>query len=255
MSYSGYDIEDAVVLNAASLDRGFGRCVVLRKHASVLRRHTNRTADRVVPPPPAPISAAAAAAAAGAIAAAGNDPAAVAAAAASAAASATNQRPPGRMRLLDADGIAAVGEVVRPGDVLLNKQSPTNTKDYAPTPAPAALAAWRAVPPVAASLTLAAAGLAASTRATTSAWSARASEKSVGAGWWWEGWWGGCCCWGRQNIMFAVRRRRRKSRKLFKREGGGEKKKSSFPSPFRCLFLVGLCLRIAHSSSVTCLMR
>ena len=33
MSYSGYDIEDAIVMNRASLDRGFGRCIVLRKHA------------------------------------------------------------------------------------------------------------------------------------------------------------------------------------------------------------------------------
>lgn len=32
MSYSGYDIEDAVVLNKGSLDRGFGRCMVFRKH-------------------------------------------------------------------------------------------------------------------------------------------------------------------------------------------------------------------------------
>lgn len=31
MSYSGYDIEDAIVMNKASLDRGFGRCIVLRK--------------------------------------------------------------------------------------------------------------------------------------------------------------------------------------------------------------------------------
>lgn len=32
MSYSGYDIEDAIVMNKASLDRGFGRCVAMKKY-------------------------------------------------------------------------------------------------------------------------------------------------------------------------------------------------------------------------------
>jgi hypothetical protein len=47
--YSGYDIEDAVVLNKASLDRGFGRCVVLRKSSSNMKRYANQTIDRINP--------------------------------------------------------------------------------------------------------------------------------------------------------------------------------------------------------------
>ncbi len=32
MSYSGYDIEDAIVMNKSSLDRGFGRCANLKRY-------------------------------------------------------------------------------------------------------------------------------------------------------------------------------------------------------------------------------
>lgn len=32
MSYSGYDIEDAIVMNKSSLDRGFGRCIAMKKY-------------------------------------------------------------------------------------------------------------------------------------------------------------------------------------------------------------------------------
>ena len=47
MSYSGYDIEDALVLNKASCDRGFGRCQVYRKYATTLRKYPNNTEDRI----------------------------------------------------------------------------------------------------------------------------------------------------------------------------------------------------------------
>src|SRR5271169_4104736 len=47
MSYSGYDIEDALVLNKASCDRGFGRCQVFRKYAVPLRKYPNGTEERI----------------------------------------------------------------------------------------------------------------------------------------------------------------------------------------------------------------
>lgn len=41
-----YDIEDAIVMNRASLDRGFGRCIVLRKYGTSLKKYANRTQVR-----------------------------------------------------------------------------------------------------------------------------------------------------------------------------------------------------------------
>lgn len=98
MSYSGYDIEDAIVMNRASLDRGFGRCIVMRKYGVQIKKYSNRTTDRIVPPTPAQAGST------------------------------------GRHRLLDKDGIAAVGERISPGDVYVNKQSPSNTRDPLPNP-------------------------------------------------------------------------------------------------------------------------
>jgi len=69
-------------MNRASLDRGFGRCIVLRKYGTSLKKYANRTQDRIVLP---------AAAAAG--------PAAR----------------PAKFRLLDRDGIAAAGEILTQG--------------------------------------------------------------------------------------------------------------------------------------------
>ncbi|KAJ2834824.1 DNA-directed RNA polymerase III complex subunit Rpc2 [Coemansia furcata] len=51
MSYSGYDIEDALVINKSSLDRGFGRCQVMRKFTAIVRKYANGTYDRVLGPP------------------------------------------------------------------------------------------------------------------------------------------------------------------------------------------------------------
>lgn len=47
MSYSGYDIEDALVLNKASIDRGFGRCQVFRKYTTELQKYPNGRRERI----------------------------------------------------------------------------------------------------------------------------------------------------------------------------------------------------------------
>jgi len=54
MSYSGYDIEDAIVLNKASVDRGFGRCIVLKKQTCLIKNYTNGGKDKLQSPPNAP---------------------------------------------------------------------------------------------------------------------------------------------------------------------------------------------------------
>lgn len=50
MSYSGYDIEDALIVNKASLDRGFGRCQVFRNAKCVIKRYADGTSDRIQGP-------------------------------------------------------------------------------------------------------------------------------------------------------------------------------------------------------------
>ncbi|EOD48580.1 putative dna-directed rna polymerase iii polypeptide protein [Neofusicoccum parvum UCRNP2] len=50
MSYSGYDIEDALVINKASCDRGFGRCQVFKKASTTLKSYANGSQDRITGP-------------------------------------------------------------------------------------------------------------------------------------------------------------------------------------------------------------
>jgi len=100
MSYSGYDIEDAVVINRGSIDRGFGRCMVFKSYETAIKRYGNGTSDRTTGPPPA------------------------------------EQFPEGeedaryqRFRALDRDGIAKVGEKIESGHILVNKESPVTLSD------------------------------------------------------------------------------------------------------------------------------
>jgi DNA-directed RNA polymerase III subunit RPC2 len=50
MSFSGYDIEDALVLNKASCDRGFGRCQVFRKYTAEIQTYPNGRRDLIGAP-------------------------------------------------------------------------------------------------------------------------------------------------------------------------------------------------------------
>jgi DNA-directed RNA polymerase III subunit RPC2 len=88
MSYSGYDIEDALVLNKGSVDRGFGRCQVFKKSVTNLKSYSNGTKDILMPP------------------------------------EYDNDAPIRKHALLENDGLAAVGEQVNAGEVYINKSTP-----------------------------------------------------------------------------------------------------------------------------------
>ncbi|KDQ20564.1 hypothetical protein BOTBODRAFT_26567 [Botryobasidium botryosum FD-172 SS1] len=94
MSYSGYDIEDALILNKASLDRGYGRCQVMRKNTTLIRKYPNATYDRL------------------ADAVVGEDGYALK-----------------QYEAIQPDGIAGVGQPLKSGDIYINKQTPMNAND------------------------------------------------------------------------------------------------------------------------------
>lgn len=94
MSYSGYDIEDALVLNKASIDRGFGRCETRRKTTTVLKRYPNHTQDiiggmRVD----------------------------------------ENGKPIWQHQALGPDGLGEVGMKIESGQIYINKSVPTNSSE------------------------------------------------------------------------------------------------------------------------------
>ena len=94
MSNSGYDIEDALVLNKSSIDRGFGRCETRRKTTTVLKRYPNHTQDiiggmRVD----------------------------------------ENGKPIWQHKALGPDGLGEVGMKVDSGQIYINKSVPTNSTE------------------------------------------------------------------------------------------------------------------------------
>ena len=94
MSYSGYDIEDALVLNKASIDRGFGRCETRRKLTTVLKRYPNHTQDMV-----------------------------------GGMRVDENGEPIWQHKALGPDGLGEVGMKVESGQIYVNKSVPTNASD------------------------------------------------------------------------------------------------------------------------------
>ena len=95
MSYSGYDIEDAVILNRSSLDRGFGRALYIRRYGTSLRKYPNGATDIIakVQIPQEKQSK-------------------------------LSQAINKKFHALDEDGMVRIGEQLNNGDVYLNKHVP-----------------------------------------------------------------------------------------------------------------------------------
>lgn len=90
MSYSGFDIEDAIVMNKSSIDRAFGRCFVYKSQKCLLKKSTTTGRDEIQPPPKS-----------------------------------DNPNLAHRVACLDGDGLVAPGERVSDRQILVNRYSPT----------------------------------------------------------------------------------------------------------------------------------
>lgn len=90
MSYSGFDIEDAIVMNKSSIDRAFGRCFVYKSQKCLLKKSASSGRDEIQPP-----------------------------------LRSDNPNMANRVACLDADGIVAPGERVSDRQILVNRFSPT----------------------------------------------------------------------------------------------------------------------------------
>lgn len=103
MSYSGYDIEDAIIINQASLDRGFGRIIYRRRYTTELEMRYANCMDRLMEPTVV-----------------------------------EDQRKNNRKKVikrhhaLDRSGISRVGEMINNGDVYVNKEIPNVPSQYTP---------------------------------------------------------------------------------------------------------------------------
>jgi DNA-directed RNA polymerase III subunit RPC2 len=111
MSYSGYDIEDAVVLNKASMDRGFGRCAVLKRQVTLCKTYLQEH-DFLE----SPLREAAGV---------GTENLA----ARQAEAAGTPFAPNPKLNNVDIDGLAYVGAKLNYSDIVVNRHVPANAGD------------------------------------------------------------------------------------------------------------------------------
>lgn len=95
MSYSGYDIEDALVLNKASLDRGYGRCLVYKHAKGTAKKYPNQTFDRLMGPT----------------------------------LDGATRKPIFKHQVLDQEGIVFAGARIYPKQVIINKHMPIVTTE------------------------------------------------------------------------------------------------------------------------------
>eukprot|EP01054_Gregarina_sp_Poly1_P001598 Gregarina_sp_Poly_1__1597@NODE_1403_length_4216_cov_48_957339_g934_i0_p2_GENE_NODE_1403_length_4216_cov_48_957339_g934_i0NODE_1403_length_4216_cov_48_957339_g934_i0_p2_ORF_typecomplete_len493_score55_84RNA_pol_Rpb2_6/PF00562_28/7_9e129RNA_pol_Rpb2_7/PF04560_20/3_5e32_NODE_1403_length_4216_cov_48_957339_g934_i020743552 len=100
MSYSGYDIEDAIIMNRGAIDRGYGRCYVIKRFACELKNYGG--VWDVPLPPPEPKKEA------------GKGK------------SLTMDR---RYEALDSDGVARVGALLSQDQIYINKHVPVGVTD------------------------------------------------------------------------------------------------------------------------------
>merc|ERR1711970_264355 len=87
--------ENAIILNRASLDRGYGRCLVYRNSKATMKRYANQTSDKILGP----------------------------------LIDAETKVPMWKHEVIDLDGIATPGARVKSRQQLVNKQMPTVTRD------------------------------------------------------------------------------------------------------------------------------
>lgn len=144
MSYAGYDIEDAIVMNKSSVDRGFGRCASLRKQTVELKKYFNGSSDIVLPSPLIinKMKQKATSATEGENKT-GKDPPTGASTGDSVEEKKESEDDAERSRLsrnvekelqrfhpLDMDGVASIGYLLKEGQVYVNRCSPKNIKDH-----------------------------------------------------------------------------------------------------------------------------